>query len=116
MRTDSEIANGRRIQRSSGTLYWYGTGSNAVMETDLSNNMRYNYFFFGGQRVGRSDISNSVTWYFGDHLGSSRVVWSNRRHRQLRLLPLRRRTRHLLRHRQHLQIHRQRTRCGERPG
>jgi RHS repeat-associated protein len=38
--------------------------------------MRYNYFFFGGQRVGRSDISNSITWYFGDHLGSSRVVWS----------------------------------------
>jgi hypothetical protein len=40
-------ADGRRIQKSSGTLYWYGTGSDAVMETDLSNNMRYNYFFFG---------------------------------------------------------------------
>jgi RHS repeat-associated protein len=71
-----EIADGKRVMKSSGTLYWYGTGSDAVMETDLSNNMRYNYFFFGGQRVGRSDISNSVTWYFGDHLGSSRVVWS----------------------------------------
>ncbi len=45
------------------------------MEADLSNNMKYNYFFFGGRRVGRSDASNSVTCYFGDHLGSSRVVW-----------------------------------------
>jgi hypothetical protein len=60
--------DGKRVMKSSGTLYWYGTGSNAAMETDLSNNMKYNYFFFGGQRVGRSDISNSVTWYFGDHL------------------------------------------------
>jgi RHS repeat-associated protein len=71
-----DLADGRRLQKSSGMLYWYGTGSDAVMGTDLSNNMRYNYFFFGGQRVGRSDISNSITWYFGDHLGSSRVVWS----------------------------------------
>jgi hypothetical protein len=49
-----EIADGKRVMKSSGMLYWYGTGSDAVMETDLSNNMRYNYFFFGGQRVGRS--------------------------------------------------------------
>jgi RHS repeat-associated protein len=62
--------------KSSGTIYWYGTDSDAYMETDLSNNMRFRYFFFNGARVARQDISNGVQWYFADHLGSSRVVWS----------------------------------------
>jgi RHS repeat-associated protein len=68
--------DGKRLTKSTGTMYWYGANSEAFLETDLSNNMRYNYFFFNGQRVGRIDTSNSVTWYLGDHLGSSRVVWS----------------------------------------
>ena len=62
--------------KSNGTIYWYGTSPSAIIESDLSANLRYEYFFFNGQRVGRSDHSNSVTWYFADHLGSSRVVWS----------------------------------------
>src|SRR5271165_5673986 len=68
--------DGKRVMKSNGTIYWYGTSSDAFMETDLSNNMKANYFFFNGQRVAREDTSNSVTWYFADHLGSSRVVWS----------------------------------------
>src|SRR5271165_761374 len=68
--------DGKRVMKSSGTIYWYGTSSDAIMESDLSANLQYEYFFFNGQRVGREDHSNSVTWYFGDHLGSSRVVWS----------------------------------------
>jgi RHS repeat-associated protein len=74
--TYSYDGDGRRVMKSSGMIYWYGTSSDAVIETDLSANFKYQYFFFGGQRVGREDGSNSVTWYFGDHLGSSRVVWS----------------------------------------
>jgi RHS repeat-associated protein len=62
--------------KSNGTIYWYGTSSDAYMETDLSNNMKFQYYFFNGQRVGRENISNQVNWYFADHLGSSRVVWS----------------------------------------
>jgi RHS repeat-associated protein len=60
--------------KSNGTIYWYGTSPSAIIESDLSANLRYEYFFFNGQRVART--SNSVTWYFADHLGSSRVVWS----------------------------------------
>jgi RHS repeat-associated protein len=68
--------DGKRVMKSSGTIYWYGTDSDAYMETDLSNNMQFRYFFFNGARVARQDISNGVQWYFADHLGSSRVVWS----------------------------------------
>jgi RHS repeat-associated protein len=66
--------DGKRVMKSNGTIYWYGTSPSAIIESDLSANLRYEYFFFNGQRVGRT--SNSVTWYFADHLGSSRVVWS----------------------------------------
>src|SRR5271163_493098 len=68
--------DGKRVMKSNGTIYWYGASSDAFLETDLSANLKYQYFFFNGQRVGRQDGNNSVTWYFGDHLGSSRVVWS----------------------------------------
>src|SRR5271163_4558444 len=51
-------------------------GERPVCPHVYSNNLKYDYFFFNGQRVGRADSSNSVTWYFADHLGSSRVVWS----------------------------------------
>src|SRR5271165_3846455 len=68
--------DGKRLVKSSGTIYWYGAGSDAFMETDLSNNMKFNYIYFNGQRVGRENASNSVQWYFGDHLSSSRVVFS----------------------------------------
>jgi RHS repeat-associated protein len=68
--------DGKRVMKSNGTLYWYGSSSDPYMETDLSNNMKYQYFFFNGQRVARENTSNQITWYFADHLGSSRVVWS----------------------------------------
>jgi RHS repeat-associated protein len=45
-------------------------------EVDRSNNMKFQYYFFNGQRVARANSSNQVNWYFADHLGSSRVVWS----------------------------------------
>jgi RHS repeat-associated protein len=68
--------DGKRVMKSTGTLYWYGASSDALLETDLSNNLKFQYFYFGGQRVGRENNSNQVQWYFGDHLGSSRVVFS----------------------------------------
>jgi len=68
--------DGKRVMKSSGTIYWYGMNSDALMETDLSNNMTFAYYFLNGARVARSDLSNSVQWYFTDHLGTSRTVWS----------------------------------------
>jgi YD repeat-containing protein len=58
----------------SGTLYWKGTGSNPLSETDLSGNLLNNYVFFNGQRIARSDNSGAVHYYFSDHLGSHWVV------------------------------------------
>lgn len=66
--------DGKRVEKSSGKLYWYGTGSDALMETDLSGNLTDEYIFFGGKRVARRDASASIVYYVTDHLGTSRVV------------------------------------------
>lgn len=60
---------------TNGTLYWAGTGSAALNESDLSGNILEQYVFFGGQRVARRDVStNTVHYYFSDHLGTHTVV------------------------------------------
>ena len=58
-----------------GTLYWRGTGSDTLDETDLSGNAKEEYVFFNGQRIARRDIStNAVHYYFSDHLGSHSAI------------------------------------------
>ena len=69
--------DGYRVEKSSGKLYWYGTVSDALMETDLSGNLTDEYIFFGGKRIARRDSSNNVVYYASDHLGTSRVVASS---------------------------------------
>jgi RHS repeat-associated protein len=59
---------------TSGTLYWKGSGSAALSETDLSGNVQNTYIFFNGQRVARSDSAGAVHYYLSDHLGSHGVV------------------------------------------
>jgi RHS repeat-associated protein len=66
--------DGKRLKKSNGTLYWYGTGSDALDETDLSGNLTNEYMFFGGKRIARRDSSSNVYYYFEDHLGTSRVI------------------------------------------
>ena len=70
--------DGKRVQKSSGKLYWYGTSSDALDETDLAgniNNAIFNeYIFFSGKRIARRDSSNNVNYYFADHLGTARIV------------------------------------------
>jgi RHS repeat-associated protein len=66
---------GRRVEKSNGKLYWYGSSGEVLDETDLSGNLTSEYVFFGGKRVGRRDSpSNNVFFYFEDYLGSSRVT------------------------------------------
>ncbi len=50
-----------------GTLYWMGTGSSAISETNLSGAMQQEYIFFNGQRIARRDASNNVHYYHEDH-------------------------------------------------
>jgi RHS repeat-associated protein len=70
--------DGKRVQKSSGKLYWYGAGSDSLNETDLAgntNNASFNeYIFFGGKRIARRDSSSNVNYYFADHLGTARIV------------------------------------------
>jgi RHS repeat-associated protein len=68
--------DGKRLTKSSGMMYWYGLNSDPLIETDLSNNLKAHYIFFNGQRVASENSSNSVNWYFADHLGTARLVFS----------------------------------------
>jgi RHS repeat-associated protein len=67
--------DGKRIKKSTGTLYWTGVGSSALTESDSSGNLSSDYIFFGADRIARFDFSTSTThFYFSDHLGSHSVV------------------------------------------
>ncbi|MGB6198302.1 MAG: RHS repeat-associated core domain-containing protein, partial [Candidatus Acidiferrales bacterium] len=61
-------------------LYWYGGGSAPLDETDgtgsATNSAFHEYIFFNGARIARRDSTSSgdVEYYFGDQLGSARVV------------------------------------------
>jgi hypothetical protein len=64
---------------TTGTLYWRGTGSDTLAETDLGGNDEEEYLFFGGERIARRDVSSTgatvaIHYYFADHLGSHGVV------------------------------------------
>ena len=66
--------DGKRVSKSTGTLYWYGGGSDPIAETDASGNTINEYIFFGGKRVAREDSNGDIVYYLADHLGTSRVV------------------------------------------
>jgi RHS repeat-associated protein len=70
--------DGKRVEKSTGILYWYGMGSDPLDETDLTgsgtNPIFNEYVFFNGKRIARRNSSSMVFYYFSDHLGSSRAV------------------------------------------
>jgi RHS repeat-associated protein len=66
--------DGKRVKKSSGKLYWYGIGSDAMLETDAAGGAPMEFIFFGGKRVARRDAGGAVSYFFADHLGTSRVV------------------------------------------
>jgi RHS repeat-associated protein len=64
---------------TTGTLYFRGTGSDTLDETDLGGNTQEEYIFFNGQRIARRDVSSTgatigLHYYFSDHLGTHAVV------------------------------------------
>jgi RHS repeat-associated protein len=64
---------------TTGTIYWRGTGSDTLAETDLGGIQQEEYIFFSGQRIARRDISSTggtagLHYYFSDHLGTHGVV------------------------------------------
>src|SRR2546422_676462 len=66
--------DGKRVKKSNGTLYWNDLSGTPLAETDHSGNTTNEYIFFAGGRIARRDGSGHVSYYFGDHLGSSRGI------------------------------------------
>jgi len=69
--------DGRRVSKSSGKLYWYGSGGDILAETDASGNNPIEYIFFGGKRVAMLPAGSTPIYYVEDLLGTSRVITSN---------------------------------------
>src|ERR1051326_5466753 len=64
-------AGGRRVQKSSGTNYWYGPTGEVLSETD-SNGVWTNYIFFAGQRLARN-VNGDIKYFITDHLHSTGI-------------------------------------------
>ena len=52
--------DGKRVKKSNGAIYWYGAGSDPLLETDLSGNLQNEYAFFGGKRLARRDATRGM--------------------------------------------------------
>jgi RHS repeat-associated protein len=68
---------GRRVSKSIGKLYWYGSGGDILAETDASGNTTAEYIFFGGKRVAMLPAGSTPVYYVEDMLGTSRVITTN---------------------------------------
>jgi RHS repeat-associated protein len=66
--------DGNRVEKSSGTLYWYGPHGETLAETNTTGGDLNEYIFFGSKRIARVNSSGNVFYYFADHLGTSRVI------------------------------------------
>ncbi len=66
----------RRVEKSSGTLYWYcAICEQVLVESDLSGNLISEYVFFNRQRIARRDVASGNVYYlFQDRLGSYRTL------------------------------------------
>lgn len=69
--------SGRRVSKSNGKLYWYGSGGEILAETDASGNTLNEYIFFGGKRIAILPSGGSAQYYIEDLLGSSRAMTQN---------------------------------------
>ncbi len=67
--------DGKRVQKSNGKLYWYGMGGDPLAESDGAGTITDEFIFFNGKRIAHRKLpSGEITYYFADHLGTSRVV------------------------------------------
>jgi RHS repeat-associated protein len=69
--------DGRRVAKVGSKLYWYGSGSEILAETDASGNTQNEYVFFGGKRIALLPVGSTPQYYVEDSLGSSRIITSN---------------------------------------
>jgi len=65
--------DGKRVMKSSGTLYWNLADGTPLAETNASGSTLNEYIFFNGNRVARRDSSGNVYYYLLDHLGTTKT-------------------------------------------
>jgi RHS repeat-associated protein len=82
MATDAGVtydydADGVRVRKNPGGLYWPDTNGNVLAESGLTGQINEEYVFFNGARIARVDRpSGTVHYYFSNNLGSHTVVTS----------------------------------------
>lgn len=72
--TYTHDGDGNRVEKSNGTLYWYGLGGEVLEETSLTGGVKNDYVYFDGKRIAQHTSSSANFFYLEDHLGSSRVM------------------------------------------
>jgi RHS repeat-associated protein len=69
--------DGRRVSKSNGKLYWYGSGGEILAETNAAGTTTAEYIFFGGKRIAMLPAGGNPIYYVEDLLGTSRVLSAN---------------------------------------
>ena len=70
--------DGHRVVASGGAsgtrVYWHDVTGNVIEENDQNDSVVNEYLYLGGQRIARVYEQFSPYYYYGDHLGTSRVI------------------------------------------
>jgi RHS repeat-associated protein len=70
-------ADGVRMEKSSGTMYWPSISGEYLTETNITGTIDEEYIYFNASRIARVDRpSGAVHYYFSNHLGSHTMVTS----------------------------------------
>jgi RHS repeat-associated protein len=73
--------DGKRVEKASGSpltanrIYWYGSGSQILQETDGAGNFQFAHFYFNGIHFGRQHSNNWIDHYGSDALGNVRYLY-----------------------------------------
>jgi len=65
--------DGKRVMNSAGTYFWPTLSGDQLSDTPGAG-AGNEYIFFAGRRIAWVDSSGTVRYYWGDHLGTTRIV------------------------------------------
>jgi RHS repeat-associated protein len=64
----------KRVEKSSGTYYWFSPSGTPLAETDASGNTQNEYIYFSAGRTARRDSAGNVYYYFSDAIGTAQLI------------------------------------------
>jgi hypothetical protein len=65
--------DGKRVMNSAGTYYWTTPSGEQLSDTPGSG-AGNEYICFAGRRIAWVDSGGTVRYYWGDHLGTTRII------------------------------------------